>query len=144
MLLNNRWIRASGELHDKPITIQYRDGWELMKESEKYPVCVQIAWNAESADDSNGFPGQGEQQRIMAFHDQLQSQLEQDEKAVVCMMITHSGVNQWVVYSQSVEHAEDGLNQIPTEDGLFPIEVVADEDPDWQTFTQVYQAIRQS
>jgi hypothetical protein len=142
MLANNRWVRATGSLNDKPISIQYREDWELARQSESYPLCVQIAWNAGSVDDSTGFPGLAEQSKILTFGEHLQQHLEPAENALVTMVITHDGVCQWIIYCKDIELLKEGLDRIPTGEGLYPIEVVADEDPLWQTFTQVYQAIR--
>lgn len=143
MLVNNRWVRASGDLNAKPISIQYREDWQLAAEAERFPICVQIAWHAESHDDSTGYPGLDEQDDILTFHQTLQDRLEPKENAVVAMMITHDSINQWIIYCKELESLQAALDDIPTEQGLFPIEVVADEDLDWQTFKQVYQVIPQ-
>ena len=135
MLINNRWVRASGSLQDKPISIQFREDWQLAKDHGDYTLCVQIAWHAESLDDSTGFPSAAEQVRIVSFTDQLQALLEPEEGSFVVMMITHSGVNQWIIYTRDLDTLRSGL------DGLYPIEVVADEDPQWNTFVQVHSRI---
>ncbi|MEQ3694766.1 MAG: DUF695 domain-containing protein [Alcanivorax sp.] len=141
MLVNNRWVRASGNLQDKPISIQFREDWTQAKESGLYGLCVQIAWNAQTNDDSTGFPATEEQARIIAFTEQLQARLEPDENSVVAMMITHDGINQWIIYSKDLDVLKAGLETIPTDNGLYPIEVVADEDAEWSTFIQVHERI---
>jgi hypothetical protein len=60
---------------------------------------------------------------------------------VVAMMITHDGINQWIIYTRDLDVLKQGLDEIPTTNGLYPIEVVADEDPDWDTFVQVHDRI---
>ena len=141
MLVNNRWVRASGDLNGKPISIQYREDWSLAQESERYPVCVQIAWHADSLDESTGFPSDEEQNQILAFHQALQDKLEPSENAVVAMMITHDAINQWIIYCEDLDVMKDALDQIPTDQGLYPIEVVADDDAEWQTFSKVHEVI---
>ncbi len=141
MLINNRWVRASGSLQDKPISIQFREDWQLAKDHGDYTLCVQIAWHAESLDDSTGFPSAAEQVRIVSFTDQLQALLEPEEGSFVVMMITHSGVNQWIIYTRDLDTLRSGLDSMPVTDGLYPIEVVADEDPQWNTFVQVHSRI---
>ncbi|MAR00142.1 MAG: hypothetical protein CMI00_06335 [Oceanospirillaceae bacterium] len=141
MLINNRWVRASGSLQDKPISIQFREDWQLARDQGDYHLCVQIAWHAQSLDDSTGFPSAAEQVRIVSFTDQLQARLEPDEGSFVMMMITHSGVNQWIIYTRDLDTLRAGLDSMPVEEGLYPIEVVADEDPQWNTFIQVHSRI---
>ncbi len=141
MLINNRWVRASGSLQDKPISIQFREDWQLAREHGDYTLCVQIAWHAQTLDDSTGFPAAAEQMQIVSFTDQLQALLEPDEGSFVVMMITHSGVNQWIIYTRDLDTLRAGLDSMPVTDGLYPIEVVADEDPHWNTFVQVHSRI---
>ena len=141
MLVNNRWVRASGSLQEKPISIQFREDWTLAKDSGLYTICVQIAWHANSRDESTGFPATEEQARIVAFTEQLQARLEPQEDSVVAMMITHDGINQWIIYSRDLDELKAGLESMPTDEGLYPIEVVADEDPAWDTFIQVHERI---
>ena len=143
MLVNNRWVRATGDLNGKPISIQFREDWQLAAESEKFPICVQIAWHADTQDESSGFPADNEQQSILVFHQSLQVALEPNENAIVSMMITHDAVNQWIIYCTDLESLKTALDDIPTDRGLYPIEVVADEDPQWLIFNQVYSVIQQ-
>ena len=141
MLLNNRWVRAGGSLREKPISIQFREDWQSAMDSGLYGVCVQIAWNAESRDDSSGFPSTDEQARILAFTEQLQLVLEKQADSVVAMMITHDGINQWIIYTRDLDVLKKHLDEVPTTNGLYPIEVVADEDKAWDTFVQVHNRI---
>ncbi|MEK9713060.1 MAG: DUF695 domain-containing protein [Thalassolituus sp.] len=141
MLVNNRWVRAGGSLQEKPISIQFREDWGLAKDSGLYSICVQIAWHASSRDESTGYPATEEQARIVAFTEQLQARLEPEEDSVVVMMITHDGINQWIIYSRDLDQLKAGLETIPTDSGLYPIEIVADEDPAWNTFIQVHERI---
>lgn len=143
MLVNNRWIRCAGTLTDKPISIQYRQDWQTAKETDAYPLCIQIAWNASQLDEATGFPALAEQHEILAFGELLQQHLEAKENAVIAMVITHSGVNQWVIYCQDLERFKHNLERIPAREEGYPIEVVADEDPSWSIFTQIAEAIAQ-
>lgn len=143
MLANNQWVRSSGTLHEKPISIQYRQDWQLAKEAGEYPICIQIAWNSASINDSTGYPSEAEQGDILVFNELLQNNIEAKENALVLMVISHAGVNQWVVYARDLETFKQDLKRIPAREGGYPIEVVADQDEDWCIFTQVHQAIEQ-
>lgn len=142
MKLDNRWIQADGSLNDMPISIHSREDWRTTAESGRFPICIQIAWHAEARDESNAFPSQQEMQQIELFHHQLQTQLEIEGHTVIAMVITHDGVNQWVIYTDDIEQLKSDLNKLVATEQGFPIEIVADEDPDWQTFKKVYQAIQ--
>ncbi len=143
MLANNRWVRSSGTFQDKPISIQHREDWQLAKEAGDYAICAQIAWNAQSIDDSTGFPALAEQSDILTFSQQLQQAIEKNENALMLMVLTYDGVHQWVIYLRDLAQFKAAVEAIPDRDEGYPIEVVADKDPAWQTFTQIYQMIAQ-
>jgi hypothetical protein len=141
MKLDNRWVIADGTLNELPITIHSREDWQETADSGRFPICIQIAWHAPERDESNAYPSQQEMQKIELFHHQLQAQLEKQGHTVIAMVITHDGVNQWVIYSDDIEQVKEGLNLLTAPEQGFPIEIVADEDPQWTTFKKVYQAI---
>ena len=142
MKLDNRWVIADGTLNELPITIHTREDWQQTAKSGRFPICVQIAWQANSRNESNAYPSLQEMQQVELFHYQLQSQFEKQGHTIIAMVITHDGVNQWVVYTDDVEHIKNDLNQLVAPEKGFPIEVVADEDPGWSTFNKVYNAIQ--
>jgi hypothetical protein len=47
-----------------------------------------------------------------------------------------------VIYSDDIEQIKSDLNELTASDSGYPIEIVADEDPGWDTFKKVYQAIQ--
>ena len=142
MKLDNRWVTADGTLNELPITIYSREDWQETADSGRFPICIQIAWHAEQRDEINAFPSKQEMLKIDVFHHQLQSLLEADGHAIVAMVITHDGVNQWVIYCDDIEIVKAGLDDFSSPEQEFPIEVVADEDAKWDTFKKVHQAIQ--
>ncbi len=142
MKLDNRWVTADGTLNELPITIHSREDWKTTAESGRFPICIQIAWHASAKDEGNAHPSQKEMQQIEVFHHQLQLQLENDGHSVIAMVITHDGVNQWVIYTDDIELVKQGLNNLTAPEEGLPIEIVADEDKEWLTFKKVHQAIQ--
>lgn len=142
MKLDNRWVKSDGSLNKLPITIHSRENWQAIADAGEFPICIQIAWNGTTKNESNAFPTQEEMQTIEAFHHQLQLNLESDDHAVIAMVLTHDGINQWVIYTNDIEQLKESLNKILTQEQEYPIEIVADEDPEWKTFKKVYQAIQ--
>ena len=140
MKLDNRWVIADGTLNDLPITIHSRENWQETADSGDFPICVQIAWHATGRNDNNGHPSVQEMQQIEVFHHQLQLQFEKQEHSIIAMVITHDGLNQWVVYTDDLEQIKSDLNQLDAPKDGYPIEIVADEDPGWETFKKVHQA----
>jgi len=142
MKLDNRWVIADGTLNDLPITIHSRENWKETADKGHLFICIQIAWLSSQRNEINGHPALHEMQKIEVFHHQIQSKLEKQGHTVIAMVITHDGVNQWVIYSDDIEQFKTDLSQLDAPMGGFPIEIVADEDPGWETFKKVHQAIQ--
>ncbi len=142
MTVQDHWKIAQGTLYNKPIRISFRDDVAQWKDSGEYPTCLQLAWHLDEVDEQ-GLPMPETQVQLDLFNDKLVAALEVDAVAHLVMVICNGGVNQWVFYTKDIDISSQALNTIPVEGGGYPIEVVADEDPDWSTFTEIYQAMQE-
>lgn len=142
MVFSNRWILADGTLNDEPITIRYRDELEDELASGEFGQCVQISWSAEDIDPLTGYPSDKELLLIDDFNKKLMTAIEDQSHALVVMVIMCQGINQWVLYAKDTTQLQVDLNTIPTDTGLYPIEIVAEEDANWDIFTQLRDAIK--
>jgi len=142
MAFSNRWVLADGTLNDEPITIRYRDHLEQQQNSGDFSQCVQISWTAEEVDEETGYPSANELLKIDDFKQKLMAAIEKDAQALVVMVIMCQGINQWILYTKDTSVLQADLNTIPTDTGLYPIEIVAEEDDQWAIFTQLRDAIK--
>lgn len=142
MAFSNRWVLADGVLNDHPITIRYREDTDPQFTSGDYKQCIQISWSAAHVDEHTGYPAAEELEEIDAFNQKLMAAVESDEQAILLMVLMCQGINQWILYAKDIELLQASLNTIPTDTGLYPIEVVAEEDPSWITFTELRDAIK--
>ncbi|GAA6133227.1 hypothetical protein NBRC116188_00160 [Oceaniserpentilla sp. 4NH20-0058] len=142
MAFSNRWVLADGTLNDEPITIRYRDELESEQANGAYAQCVQISWTAAEVDEETGYPSENELLKIDGFNQKLMAAIEPNEQALVVMVIMCQGINQWILYCKDTSQLQSDLNTIPTDTGLYPIEIVAEEDTQWTIFTQLRDAIK--
>lgn len=142
MAFSNRWVLADGTLNDEPITIRYRDELESEHANGEYAQCVQISWTAAEVDEETGYPSENELLKIDGFNQKLMAAIESNEQALVVMVIMCQGINQWILYCKDTTQLQSDLNTIPTDTGLYPIEIVAEEDAQWTIFTQLRDAIK--
>lgn len=142
MAFSNRWVLADGTLNDQPITIRYRDEVDEQLKSGIYGNCIQISWEAESVDSETGYPSATELDKIDAFNKKLMEAIEPLQHGIVVMVLMAQGVNQWIIYVRDNDEIQKDLNTIPTDTGLYPIEVVSDEDGEWAIFTELRDAIK--
>jgi hypothetical protein len=142
MAFSNRWVLADGTLNDQPITIRYRNEVQAQLDSGEYGQCIQISWEAEDVDTETGYPSAAELEKIDAFNIKLMEAIEPTEHGIVVMVLMAHGVNQWIIYVRSNEEIQMDLNTIPTDKGLYPIDVVSEEDASWNNFTELRDAIK--
>lgn len=142
MGFSNRWVTADGSLHDQPITIRYRDEIDEQLEAGDYPHCIQISWTAEEVDAETGYPSANELEKIDAFNQKLMSAIEPQKHGLLVMVLMNQGINQWILYARDNQEIQTDLNSIPTDAGLYPIDVVTEEDAAWQVFTELRGAIK--
>ena len=142
MSFSNRWVLADGTLNEQLITIRYRDGVQAELDSRAFENCIQISWEADDVDPSTGYPSVDELEKIDAFNQKLMSSIEPDNHGLVVMVLMSQGVNQWIVYVRDTDELQKDLNKIPTDTGLYPIDVVTEVDSDWLIFTELRDAIK--
>jgi hypothetical protein len=142
MAFSTRWVLADGTLNDEPITIRYRDELESELTSGEFAQCVQISWTAADVDPVTGYPSDKELVFIDDFNQKLMTAVEEQLHALVVMVIMSQGINQWILYAKDTSQLQSDLNTIPTDTGLYPIEIVAEEDAKWDIFTQLRDAIK--
>lgn len=140
MRVQDHWKVAQGMLYDKPIRISFRDDVDSLKGSTEYSTCMQLAWHLDEVDEK-GLPVSEIQAQLDSFNNKLVGALEVDSIAQLVMVICSGGVNQWVFYTRDLELSSNALNTIPIEGEGYPIEVVADDDPDWSIYRQICHAM---
>lgn len=142
MAFSTRWVLADGTLNDQPITIRYRDNVQSELDSGEYQQCIQISWEAEEVDKVTGYPSVFELEKIDAFNQKLMAAIEANKHGLVVMVLMAQGVNQWIIYVRDNDEIQKDLNTIPTDTGLYPIDVVSEEDAEWDIFTELRDAIK--
>jgi hypothetical protein len=142
MAFSTRWVLADGTLNDQLITIRYRESVQSELDCGQYQQCIQISWQASEQDPVTGYPSSDELEKIDDFNQKLMDAVEIGEHGLLVMVLMCEGINQWIIYAKDNEQLQQALNTIPTDTGLYPIEVASDEDPQWETFIQLRDAIK--
>lgn len=61
---------------------------------------------------------------------------EHDFHAVLTAVITTNGARQWIFYTSDIDECGQRLTAMPQENEPYPIELTADDDPDWSFLRQ--------
>lgn len=124
------WAVAEGTHEDKLVLVRFRHNFRQVLDFEGYHLLLQITWPFFEVDPS-GMPGVEDAEAMEQFEQRLLVAYEHDFHAVLTAVITTNGVRQWLFYTSDLEECGDRLTEMPQEAEPYPIELVADEDPEW-------------
>lgn len=84
------------------------------------------------ADENSGaHPSDEQDGKLAIFENRLCEVLEHDGHAVLTAVLTFDGARQWVFYTRNIPECGRRINEMPHDDGRYPIELTSDLDPDW-------------
>lgn len=124
------WAVAEGTHEDKPVFVRFRHNFRQVLDFDGYHLLLQITWPYAEAD-SSGMPGVEDSEAMEQFEQRILAAYEHDFHAVLTAVITTDGVRQWTFYTSDLDECGDRLSEMPQEVEPYPIELVADEDPEW-------------
>lgn len=133
-----KWVVAEGEIDNLPAFVRFRDSVESFISSGDYRHYLRIVWECEEAD-KLGIPSESEWEQLESFEDNLCTALEANDHAVLTFTMTNDALRQWVFYTQDVAESVRRINEMPQEKERFPIELSANEDPNWEEYNLVAQ-----
>jgi hypothetical protein len=93
-------------------------------------ILLRVVWIY--ADEGLGFMPDGtELLRMEQFEDRLCDTWEASGNAILTAVLTLDGAKQFVFYAQDVSQCSELLNRMPQEEQPYPIELDAQNDPDF-------------
>lgn len=92
-------------------------------------MLIRVTWSFEA--EGAGMPSSAEADRMRVFENRLVAAVEGDLNSVLTAVITARGHRTWALYSRSVEEFSKALHSMPQEGERYPIEIDAQEDPEW-------------
>ena len=125
------WAIAEGDHEGKPVLVRFRHKLRNVTDVSGYPQLLQITWPYEEADES-GMPEAEDSNAMELFEEHMIAAFEHDQHAVLTAVITTDGVRQWIIYTGDLEECGKRLSAMPHEQDEYPIELVADDDPEWE------------
>jgi len=130
IVLEDKWNGAEGTHNDKPLLIRFRPGFRTVTDISGYCMRLDIVWPFTQPDQS-GLPGPEELEALEEFENHLVAAYEHDCHAVLTAVITNDGARQWFFYTSDVDECGRRLSEMPQKEEPYPIELTAEEDPDW-------------
>ena len=123
------WTIAEGETPEYMFHIRFRQFAEPPPTND-YKQRLNIFWEC-SATLDNGFPDEGELKHLHEFENRLIDAVENDEFAIMSMVLTGNGTREFVFHTPDPQEFVHRLSQMPQEQDAYPIEIHVNEDAEW-------------
>lgn len=130
VLQHDSWAVAEGTNGDDVFVLRFRTPIIRAGEGGSHPQCLTVVWPyAENG--SGAMPDADADEAMSSFENRLIEAWEAGGVAFLAVVLTFDGARQWVFYTNDVDTCAQRLNDMPQEEEPYPIELAADEDPDW-------------
>lgn len=127
------WWTAPAESEDgQLIMVTGRDDLLQQRESGKYPVRCTITWAYDG-----GMPSPELSRLMEQADDALRQRLKKDKRIILTGIYTGAGKREWVFYAKNVQVFGYLVNGAWAEMEQLPVELSAENDPDWQEYTEM-------
>ena len=132
------WVGAEGEIEGMPTLVRIRQDLDLFVGHTDWPRRLTISWEYE-ADNPSGMPAPELSDEMRTFEDALVPAVERDKTAILAFVFTCDGLRHWHFYFSDIGAVQtrltDALAQLPR----FPLDMSAEDDPEWSLYQAVCQ-----
>ena len=132
IIKNDQWAVAEGTHKKLSLIIRFRNKLTTQLNLSQHPQLIQIYWGF--GEHPSGMPSDKDSKEMEIFENRLVEALESDLTGILTSVITTNGYREWVYYTTSIEEFGDKLHNMPQEKEPYPIEIEADNDPNWDYF----------
>lgn len=142
MKLTDEWFSAISEAENgQLVIITGRDNLHAFMRSGKFNDRVEIRWKYVA--DEVGMPVMEDAKRMELMEEALRSAVEKNKLAIMTAVYTGGGEKSWVFYTRTSAVFFQTLNEALSSFELFPLELFAEKDPDWEEYQDMYEMKKQ-
>lgn len=132
------WFRADGGPADQPTMIRARQDILALLPAASLSTRIVVSWSCRAPLET-GLPSPDDYEEITDFEETLVAFVE--EGAVLAFVITSAGTVAYSFYTSSQEWFLERLNEALADRPTAPIEIWAEQDPDWMEYRSLMQAV---
>lgn len=139
MAYTEKWWSYPAEAESgRRIIVTGRDLVDRERESGKYIYRINVYWDYDALPD--GMPSDEDADMMEKVTDALLLAFKKDPAAVMTGIYTGDGRRDWVFYTPSLRIFNNVFNRALQDLPLIPIVIEAEEDPDWEEYSQMRDA----
>ena len=139
MAESNDWWTAPAESDDgRLIMVSGRRDIQSFRANPRFSIRIEIQWIYSDASDA-GMPNDHDAELMGQATDALAEVLAADPVAVITGIFTGAGERTWVFYTLSTNIFQKKLNQALEPLPTLPLDITAENDPDWEAYDEMAQ-----
>lgn len=132
------WTGAEGENEGTPFILRFRPHLQDFIAVNRYHKHLTITWPYTSDNDSL-MPGNTDTNLMSEVENSLVEALESDVHAVLAFVYTGQNQREWHWYSSDIAETGKRLNEALSYFERLPIELTAEDDPEWEEYLSVLE-----
>ncbi len=129
------WTSPTESESGKLIMVTGRRDVDLFMSNPKFNIRIEITWKYDG--DASGMPDKTTSETMEKVQDALQTMFIKDPVAVLTGIYTGDNERNWVYYTLSTHIFGRKLNEALSEFALLPIEIYAENDPEWHEYREM-------
>ena len=129
----NVWFTANDDNNGVPVVLQGRNTLNHLIGLASHSTLVRLVWKYEPAG-THGLPSDEEAERMARFEAAIVPALEAERICIFYCIFQQEGIKEWLAYCSSVDAAEEVLNVALMDHDEYPIELLAEDDPEWTDY----------
>lgn len=138
---HGQWWTAPAESEDgRLIIVSGREDVDKFRSNPRFHTRYTITWKYSDSPDAN-MPDDETARLMEQVTDLLDAEFARDPVAVMTGIYTGAGVREWVFYVVSVNIVTRKLNECLASLPLLPLELSAEEDADWEEYSEMSQTM---
>lgn len=132
------WFRAEGGTADTPTMIRARQDILARLPAASLSTRIVVSWSCRGPLEM-GLPSSDDYEEISAFEQTLINFVQ--EGAILAFVFTSAGIVEYSFYTSDQEWFLERLNEALADKSPVPIQISADDDPDWAEYRSLMQAV---
>lgn len=137
------WSVAEGENDGIPFLLRFRPHLNDFIETRRYSKRLTVLLPYDSDNDSL-MPTDEQTELFRNIEDALVDILESDVQAVLAFVYTGQNQKEWHWYSTDINETGKRLNDVLSNFDRLPLELSAEDDPDWSEYNSVLEGVDDS
>jgi hypothetical protein len=135
ILPHGPWSVLQGEYGERPMFIRLNSGARTVAASAELAHRIGIAVPLLSPNE-DGLPTSSEGAALVSIEDALCASLRAGTEVILTVVITTSGIREFVFYSSVPAHVATAVASVREEFPTYEIQLVEESDPEWMVYKQ--------